>query len=50
MVEYRNLPALKSTMIIMKFSEREKRSANLKGTIFVRLKALNTPTELKSSN
>lgn len=44
------LPALKSTVLIRKFSEREKRSANLKGTISKRLNALNTPTELKTSN
>lgn len=50
MVGYRELPSLKSTKNIMKFSERKKRSANLKGPISVRLNALNTPTELKSSN
>lgn len=46
---YRKLPALKNTKFIVKFSEREESSANLKGPISVRLNALNTPTESTSS-
>lgn len=49
MVGYRKLPALKNAKFIMKFSERVKSSANLKGLISVRLNALNNPTELKIS-
>lgn len=50
MVRYRKLPALKNAKFIMKFSEREKSSANLKGPISVRLNALHTATELKRSS
>lgn len=46
MVGYRKLPALKKTKFMMKFSEREKSSANLKGPIFGHLNAPSNPTEL----
>lgn len=50
MVGHRKLPALENAKSIMKFSERGKSSANLKGTISARLNVFSAPTELKSSN
>lgn len=46
MVGYRKLPALKKTKFVMKFSERKKSSASLKGPIFGHLNAPSNPTEL----